>query len=168
MHSGKVLKFLGLLPRVSGSIGLIVGSICVAVLMVTLFVESVVRESTGVSLIVVDEVAGALLVVIVFSGISWVYRKGTHLRMGFLADRLPDKLSHILRLVLCVFSLAFTVYIMSLWWKMTLISIQIGRLLPTMRIIEWPIQTAALVGWVLLFIVILEDSINILRQVRLN
>ena len=155
------LKRLTSLPLVGRDLAYIF----LAVMVASLFVESVTRKAIGLSLIVVDEVAGALMVLIVFLAMGWAYEEKAHLRIGFVADRLPQRASQILKLVLAFASLAFTGYVICLWWDMAFITLQSGRVLRVTNIPEWPIQMGTLLGWILLFMAILKDMVNQIRAI---
>lgn len=60
-------------------------------MMVLITGEIVCRSFLGFSLLRVDEVAGYMLVAILFLGITISFRSGSLLRVDFILDRLPAK-----------------------------------------------------------------------------
>ena len=156
----EILRFFTSLPRVL----YLISTICLVVLVAMLFVEIVVRFFFGFSvLIAVDEVGGAVMMVFVLFSVAWIYKERGHLRVGIAADRLPDKPRRILEFVFAILSLVFIIFIIQNWLHMTLLTRQQGHMYNITHVPVWPIQMAALVGWCVLGIAILEDVVSRIR-----
>ena len=155
----KILKVCTSLPVIGRNISIT----CLVLITVILFVESSVRTCFNISIITVDEVCGFGMLLFIFLALAWIYQQRGHMRVGFLADRLPGR--HILELFLSVLSLVFVGYLGYLWWKLAFLIFQTGRYTQQMEIIEWPFHMAVVASWGLLAIAILERLVGQVRQI---
>ena len=112
------------------------------------------------SIMAVSEVGGAGMLLFIMFSLSWLYREGGHLRATFLVSRLPQRHYNILTFILSILSLAFVCFATYNWWRMLSSTLYAERILPMMRIPEWPFQASALVAWALLALVVLGDVIE--------
>lgn len=89
--------------------------LCLAVMAVLVSVEVVCRSALGFSLLIVDEMAGYLLVSVVFLGLGATFRGGHLLRIAAAYDRLPPRLRPALDLL---FDLSCLVFTGILFWQL--------------------------------------------------
>ncbi|GAA3509179.1 TRAP transporter small permease [Georgenia daeguensis] len=82
--------------KVSNVLGMVSGVVTV-LLMAVILADVVHRLGRGSSLVGAYELASALLVVIVFSGISYVERADGNVKVTLLTDRLPVRVAAALR-----------------------------------------------------------------------
>jgi len=154
------MKIIERLSASAQAVALISRNICLAsmiIVIILLFTESVTRKILNTSIIVVDEVGGAGMLLFIMFGLSWLYQEGSHLRATFLVDRLSQRPRAILELFLAIFSLSFVCFAGYNWWRMLRMTYDCSRLLPMLRIREWPFQAATVVAWGLLAFVVLAD-----------
>lgn len=134
-----------------------IGIICIVVVAIMLFLESIVRLFWSVSLIVVDEFGGLGMYMFVVLSIAPLYRENQHLNTDILIGKFSKKLQHILKMLLHVLTLIFACLATYLWWKFIFIpTYQTARYLQMTRITEWPFHLIAIGGWALLIITAAE------------
>lgn len=133
-----------------------------SLIMVTvlLFLESVLRKIFGISIIIVNEIGGTGMLLFTMLGLGWVYQKGGHLRTGFLVDHFSVRARLVVEFSLCVLSLALICFSGYTWLQMTISTFGTGRVFMESRLIEWPIQAVATLGWLGLAIAVVAHLVS--------
>lgn len=155
----RIVKFFTLIPGIFYNMALLI----LISITVMLFVESVVRTLFKISIITMAEAGGIATLLVVSFGLAGVYEVGGHLRVGFAVDRMPEKPRRYLELFLSFLSLAFVSFAIYIWLGMMSTSFESGRRSFLLRVPQWPVQLAAVIGWAVLDLAVL---IHIIRQVR--
>jgi len=140
------------------------GITALAIGVVLIFLESVVRKLFNYSLIITNEVGSIINVVLVFLCIGWVYQQKAHLRASFIIDRFPKRVRKYWEIMLTIVTLAGVGFIMYLWWDMTILSIENKMKYRMSHIAQWPFRVVGMVGWSLLFLAIIQDLTSQIRQ----
>jgi len=154
---GKIGKLLGMLPLLGRNLA--IGGVIVTTVLV--FLESVVRKTLNVSIIVTTEVGAIGMLCLLTLSLGWIYQQKGHLRVTLAVDKLPARYLSILQFALGILSAVFVCYIMYLWGKMTLRTYGSHRFLYLTHLPEWPIQFVALIGWFIFFVAIVEETIRV-------
>lgn len=106
MRERKTEPSLSWVSRLSFAAGQI--SIAAIILMMGLIsIEVFIRKSFGLSTRVAHDVSGYLLVAVTFLGAAETLRRGRHLRVTILFDRLGPKLRFVLDIVNVTIAIAF-------------------------------------------------------------
>ena len=152
---GKIGKLFAMLPLLSRNLAIV----STIILTVLVFLESVVRKFLNISIIVTTEVGGIGMLCLLTLGLGWIYQQKGHLRVTLAVDKLPARYLSILQFALGILSAVFVCYIMYLWGKMTLGTYESQRFLYAMHISVWPIQLTGLIGWFILLVAIVKETV---------
>lgn len=85
--------------------------ISILTMLVVLFAQIIMRYFFNTPLIWSEEVARYLFVYLTFIGISFGIRHGTHIRMEFFINKLPEHAKQILDIITTFFSAAMFIYL---------------------------------------------------------
>jgi TRAP-type C4-dicarboxylate transport system permease small subunit len=138
--------------------GLYASMVTIIVMMLMVTTETIIRTFFGVSMMVVDEFAGYMLVWFVFWGIGYCLRTGSLLRVAIVYSRLGDSQQRILQVIFDIFSLAVSVILcyqlVHLWihtWQTKVISVT------QVEIPVWIPQTVMPIGMLILIAALLVE-----------
>ena len=129
-----------------------------------MFIEIIIRM-LGHPVFILDEIAGAALVIVTFAGLGASFIRGRHLRIDIIITRLPYKWRLWVEFLLGILALGFCIFTTVLWWDMTYSSFTGGVELYIMKLPVWPIQVIALVGWIGLIIAVTAFIVNTANQI---
>lgn len=100
-------------PHVRVPIGIerALGALAMALICLISFGNVVVRYATNISFAFTEEFSVFLLVFMTFVGAALAFASGSHIRIGFLADRLPRPLSRLCEAIAVLASLVMFVLV---------------------------------------------------------
>ena len=78
-------------PRVPFALEGVIGALLMGLLCLITFANVVTRYFTDVSLAFTEEFSVAMMVVLALAGAGAAFGRGSHIRMGFVADQLPPR-----------------------------------------------------------------------------
>jgi len=162
MISDKILNFLNSLRLIFRNIGLI----CLVIVIVLLFLESILRKIMNVSIVTVSEIGGIGMYLFIMLNLGWLYKIDGHIRSDFFVSLLPIKLHNILDLFLHIMTLVFACLVTYLWWKYLLVTTFVtGRFSGMTGIKEWPFHVFGVIGWGMLAFAAVECFVIDLRKI---
>ena len=131
-------------------------------LMVMLMTEVVTRYVLMSPLAIAEEMGGYLLVSICFMGLAYTWKERGHVRVSLLINRLPAKVSHLLRIFTLTLATVFTVLLIKGCYELLLDSLLFeSRSGSWMRTpLVYP-QTILLIGAIMLFLQLVAELIKI-------
>ena len=139
--------------------------VLVVVMALLIFAEVVCRAVFGFSLMITDEIAGYLLVALVFLGMPVALAKGALFRVEMVLSQLPRRGRAGLELVFNLLSLALSLVLLGQLWLFVLDSWRRGVRAPT--VLATPLylpQSLMVIGMATLVCVLL---LHVLRDVRI-
>ncbi len=160
----KLSKIIGFTEGLSSFFGGIASGL-VAIMMVLVCFEVLMRYVFSKPPLVADEFAGYLLVAVSFFGISQAFLEGSHVRITFLADRLSRKKAQWSRLVILLLSELFVIIMVYSNYDYLSFSIMINE-----RSSSWahfPLkypQSTILIGFVVFSIVVLGHILKSIKE----
>ena len=138
--------------------------VMVVAMALLICIEVICRGFLGFSLMVTDEIAGYLLVGLVFLGMPVALARGALFRVELVLNRLPRRARAWLELVFNLLSLAFTVVLLVQLWRFVVDSWQRGVRAPT--VLATPLylpQALMVIGTASLACVLV---LHVLRDIR--
>jgi len=154
---GKLCRLLAMLPLLGRNFAIV----SVVIITVLVFLESVVRKTLNVSILATTELGSIAMLCLLTLGLGWLYQRKKHLRVGFAVDRLPARYLSILQFAQGILSAVFVCFVMYIWGKMTLGTYESQRFLTLTRLPVWPIQFTGLIGWFILLVAIVKETIRV-------
>lgn len=161
----KVLRKITTLLNGLVSVCFYTGIVCMLIVVVLLFLESIIRKTLGYSIAVSNEAAGIGMLLFVALGVGYMHQKGGHLRATFIVDRLPTQVSRILEFSLDILSLPLLFVFSYVWCDMTVRAYQLGSEFQMIEWPLWPFQAVALLGWVALIIAAVQRIVRGTRHI---
>lgn len=147
-------------------LGLYVSALVIVAMMSLIAADVASRNILNLSLLVVDEVSGYLLVALSFFGVGYSLRTGALLRVEFILFSLPPRLKAALGVLYDVLSLGVMLILTYYLYRVTVSSFDRGMVAPTL--LETPVwipQVAMPVGSLILVVaLVLEIGLGIARM----
>jgi len=106
MKRKRLVRFFDSIGRIGSFIGGITGAIFIF-LMTLLITVDVLGRAVGMPTYVADEMSGYLLVGIVFLGLAYTQRKGKHIQITILTNRLSPRKQELLQIAILMVVLIF-------------------------------------------------------------
>lgn len=105
---------------------------------------------------IADEFAGYMLVVISYLGTAYAFKEGGHVRITFLADRIPKKISTWFRLITLIMALFFVIVMIKQSYNLLEFSLRFNMKSSTWLNfpLKWP-QMALLIGFLMLLLILI-------------
>ena len=130
-------------------------------LMVTLLAEVLTRYILRSPLSIADEMGGYLLVSITFMGLAYTWKERGHVRVTLLINRLPDRVTQLLRYITLILATVFTIPLIKACYDLIsdslLFESRSGSWLRTP--LAYP-QTILLIGAIMLFLQLVAEIIK--------
>ncbi|WP_448205574.1 TRAP transporter small permease [Azospirillum sp. sgz302134] len=134
------------------------------VLIGVLIVSQVFARLFGRMVPGADELAGYCMAASFFLMLGPALRRGAHIRVGVLIDRLRDGPRRVMELVCLSFATALSLYFAWFWLRMTYDSYDFGDLSQgVLPIPLWIPQAAMAAGLVVLVVALLDDLVAVLQ-----
>ncbi len=148
-------------------LGVLVGGLLIALLVILVASEVVGRSLFNVSLMVADEYAGYIVVALVFLGIPYALFHDALLRVDFIYERLKGKRRELLGLLFDLVSLAVTCVLGGYLTRMVLTTFERGTFSSTPAMTPlWIPQVAMPIGLLLTAIILLHRMAGRIRALR--
>ncbi|WP_127130972.1 TRAP transporter small permease subunit [Georgenia sp. SYP-B2076] len=157
-------KFDGAVAKVSNVLGMVSGVVTV-LLMAVILADVVHRLLRGGSLVGAYELASALLVVIVFTGISYVERADGNVKVTLLTDRLPVRVAAAVRAAGTLVALVVVLWFTRATAMEAIASFRVREV--QAGVVDfpiWPIKIMVVLGF---FALIFEFLVRFLKQASL-
>ncbi len=141
--------------------------VMVVAMALLIFTEVICRNLLGFSLMVTDEIAGYLLVGLVFLGMPVALAKGALFRVELVLNRLPRRPRAWLELVFNLLSLAFSLVLLVQLWRFVFDTWQRGVRAPT--VLATPLylpQSLMVIGTASLVCVLVLHVVRDIRALR--
>lgn len=110
MKRSRLHRLLDLVSRSVGLISAVIGGTSIAV-MVSLITVDVVGRYFGRPTLIASEISGYLLVALTFFGLTWTQKKGKHIRISVLTQRLSPKKRRYLSVAIFIVSIIFLTWL---------------------------------------------------------
>jgi TRAP-type C4-dicarboxylate transport system permease small subunit len=148
-------------------LGVVLGGLLIAALVVLVSTEVVLRSAFNVSLQAADEYSGYIVVALVFLGIPYALFHDALLRVDFLFDRLKGKKQVVLSLVFDLCCLAVTAVLGYYLTRMVLTTFERGTFSSTpMMTPLWVPQVVMPVGLLLTVLILLARIAGRIKVLR--
>lgn len=146
-----------------------VSSYAIFVIAILVTFDATRRFVFGIATKWVVEFSAYLLVLVVFFGLAYTLREGSHIRVTFVLERLPEKAQYWLNLITPIMSLSFTTWLGLLTWKSMRSSFAFGatsQILTNVPI--WPVQLLIPLGLALISLQLIRDIYTQIRAGLVN
>jgi len=148
-------------------LGVVVGGLLIAFLAAMVAIEVVARSAFSVSLMVVDEYAGYIVVALVFLGIPYALHHDALLRVDFVFNRLRGKGRVLASLLFDLASLAVTLVLGWYLTRMVITTFERGTFSSTPAMTPlWIPQAAMPIGLLLTVLILLHRIVLRVRALR--
>jgi TRAP-type C4-dicarboxylate transport system permease small subunit len=141
--------------------GAAVGATALAAMIVLITAQVVSRRLMAIPMVVADELAGWLLVVVTFSALGYALHRGDHIRVTLITDRLPARTRRVLRKARGVIGIPV---VLILLWRTSVLafdSYQSGTFsVSATHFILWPVQVFMPLGFLILLIQMVADLLD--------
>lgn len=142
----------------------ILGSLLVAVMVSVSFVNVITRYFIKMSLSWSEEITVNLFVWIVLLGSSVAFKKGSHLGMEFIYERLPERCKKVLFVLSGMLSIAFFVVLGWLGYVEVMDEIELSVITESLAIPVWYYTIAVPVFSLLIIARIVQNMAQVLRD----
>ena len=130
-----------------------------------LFLEVMVRYFGGRSIGPTTEIGGSVLVIMTFMSLGLIFRRGGHMRIVMVLDRLPYKQRQVAEFGLGILSLVFVCFTGYLLWQMFYATFKSGSRFQVLDVVVWPVEMFALLGWGILALAVMEFTVRKGREI---
>jgi TRAP-type C4-dicarboxylate transport system permease small subunit len=145
-----IKKLIKVIESLSEASGYFCGTIVILLMSLILY-EVTLRYVWGKPPAIADEISAYMLVALSFIGLAYAWKKGTHVRIEFIVNRLPAKISRWLRVVLLILALAYVVLVSKIMYSFVLSQHARGMRSPSWLMVPLFIpQIAMVVGFIIL------------------
>lgn len=142
----------------------ILGSLLVAVMVTISFVNVITRYFIKMSLSWSEEITVNLFVWVVLLGSSVAFKKGSHLGMEFVYERLPVKCKKVLFILSSALSIGFFVVLGWLGTLEVIDEIDLSVITESLAIPVWYYTIAVPVFSLLIIVRIVQNTVQVLRD----
>lgn len=135
------------------------------IVLITLQVIS--RRFMAAPMVVADELSGYLLVITTFSALGYALLHGDHIQVTLVTDSLSARVRGWLRVAWCVAGLPFVALLVWRTTDLALDSFRTGSFsVSATNFVLWPFQAFIPLGFAVLFVQMLAQFFEVLRQAR--
>lgn len=140
--------------------------ICMVAMTAITFVQVIARYVFLNSLTWAEEICRFLVVWLTFAGSAYAFRKGAHVSITALADRLPNKLRVILNILISLVTIFFFVVLLYYGWEHTYQQILNGQVAPATRLPIAISYLAVPIGSLLVILRLAYDFFKMLKNLK--
>ena len=130
-------KIFGAIDRVGSVLEKIVSCVCVIVMSILVFVNVIFRFVFNNSLAFSDEISTYLFVLMSFMGTAVAARRGAHLGLSIVTDKVSPKARTIIGMLMYALSALFCLLIVIFGVQMVISEYQMGQQSAAMQWPEW-------------------------------
>lgn len=161
-------KVWRVIDKVSYAVGYLAGWVLLGIITLTM-VEVVTRYVLLQPLILCDEFGGYSLFAITFLGLAYCAKEKGHIRITFLVERMPTRVSSRIRIVTLGLVLLYAVIGSKISWDFLIDSFtrNIRSNSWLMTPLKWP-QMVLPIGFTLFSLILLIEIIKTIRAIRLG
>jgi TRAP-type C4-dicarboxylate transport system permease small subunit len=161
-------KVWKVIEKISYGVGYFAGWILLGIIALTM-VEVLTRYVMRQPLILCDEFGGYSLFAITFLGLAYCAKEKGHIRITFLVERMPTKVSSRIRVVTLSLVLLYAVIGSKISWDFLIGSFQRGMRSNSwlMTPLKWP-QMVLPIGFTLFSLVLIMEIARTIRAIRLG
>jgi TRAP-type C4-dicarboxylate transport system permease small subunit len=144
-----------------------VGGVVLMGIMCLTMVEVISRYLLNHPLILCDEFGGYSLVVLTFLGLAYCWRDRGHIRISFVVNKLPPKLSGYIRVVTLILALVYVALATKVSWSFLAGSFQRDMRSNSwlMTPLKWP-QAAIPIGFSLLLMILVIEVVRAFHLIK--
>ena len=160
------MTFQGFAARLSNA-GAAVGAVALTTMIVLITLQVISRRFMAAPMVVADELSGYLLVITTFSALGYALLHGDHIQVTLITDRLSAGVRGWLRVAWCVAGLPFVALLVWRTTDLALDSFRTGSFsVSATNFVLWPFQAFIPLGFAVLFVQMLAQFFEVLRQAR--
>ncbi len=137
---------------------------CVAVMAVLVFANVIARKVFNHSLAVSDEMSTYLFVLMSFMGAAIAARRGAHLGLSIVTDRLSDRAKKVVGFIMYLISAFFCLLILVFGVQMVMSQYSFGQETAAMQWPEWIYGSFVPIGAFFAMMAFLSGAFNYLRH----
>ena len=140
-------------------------AVVVLVFMMLLTVSDVVlRYFFNKPIMASAELTEYMMVIVSFLGIAWCATKGSHIKVDLLVGRWSNKSQAVIDIINAILVLGLAVLIASQSFNESMVAIQMGRASEITDIPHFPFYLVIVLGYVLLFLVMIGILVRSIRK----
>ena len=160
------MTFQGFAARLSKA-GAAVGAVALTTMIVLITLQVISRRFMAAPMVVADELSGYLLVITTFSALGYALLHGDHIQVTLVTDSLSSRVRGWLRVAWCVAGLPFVALLVWRTTDLALDSFRTGSFsVSATNFVLWPFQAFIPLGFAVLFVQMLAQFFEVLRQAR--
>jgi TRAP-type mannitol/chloroaromatic compound transport system permease small subunit len=159
----KVRKLVSIIERLT-FVGLALAGISLLIMFLLITIEVGFRVF-GMSTRFADQVSGYLLVSLVFMGQGYTLKSEGHIRIDIIYSRLPERVRHILDILLCFISMVSLTYFCWCAWMVTWSSYTAGTTsAQPIDLPLYPTQLLMTIGLALFSLMFVPRIVNLVQK----
>lgn len=171
LRTMKLRKWLNLIGdtfdkaiRIVADSGFYFASALVLVITLMVFVEAILRYGRLTKITFADELSGYILAAILFLSLATVLRRGRHLRVTFLVERLPPKIQNTLGQIQPILLMFWLTIILLPVWDLFEFSLKLHAIsLTQLQTPQWIPQLMVVIGLIVFWLQALAQVIQNVR-----
>lgn len=157
-------KIFAEVDRVGGILEKIVSCVCVIVMSILVFVNVIFRFVFNNSLAFSDEISTYLFVLMSFMGTAIAARRGAHLGLSIITDRVSPKARTIIGMLMYAISALFCLLIVIFGVQMVISQYQLGQQSAAMQWPEWIYGSFVPIGGIFAMLAFIQGIFDMAKK----
>lgn len=122
---------------------------CMLLVSITVIIQVIARYIFSYPLIGTEDIARFCVIWMTFWGTSYCARKGSHVCMGAIINKCPEKFQKFVHVIMLITAVLFSLYLTYLGWDLVTNTMRRGAVSPALRTPLWYVYLSAPTGFLL-------------------